>query len=266
MRYWTYYWNGGQVFASAAAATGGDPELVDHTAGTGFAARGVEPGDTVYIINWWHGALRVLGRFLVDRRTDQAGAEAHFGRGLYEAPEHLIAQVGTATPLVIDVEIFDDDRLLDEIQFIDSSGNEVLPKRRSNGSIDPQTYRNVREIGEGTAARFDVLLGFEAVADSPPYRRTVEFELTCRDDIGNEANVGGQVVVAAPMVPPRFVELDYSSTEPGLLQDQERLVEQLTIAAEGWANEQSADIDGDIRIFNVTQHQPLPTESSVHLP
>ena len=256
MRHWTYYWNEEQFLASASEALEGRPALVEYTGGSGFAARGIAPGDAVYIINWWQGSLRILGRFIVERLATRAEAEAALGRQGYDAPEHLLARPGTATPFVLDAELAVDDPMLDDLEFVTASGNTSAPKRRDDGSVDPQTFRNVREITGPTADLFDRLLGFVAVAESPPYRRYAGFDLVGRDDEGHEATAGADAVLVATTVTPRFIDFVHSAGDPELISNRARLLELLMTNVHEWVQANGAAIDGELEGIDVRPYDP----------
>src|SRR4051794_3169841 len=72
---------------------------LNHAANAQFRARGVVPGDRVYVVATEQGSLLLLGRLDVERVVDQAQAERSFREPVYEAPDHLI---GTGTELRLD--------------------------------------------------------------------------------------------------------------------------------------------------------------------
>src|SRR4051794_15771851 len=78
-------------------ATHSESELT-HLASGQFRARGVKPGDRVYVLGTELGRLLLLGRLTVEGVVDQTAAERHFGHDVYEAPDHLLGR-GTALRL-----------------------------------------------------------------------------------------------------------------------------------------------------------------------
>jgi len=76
-----------------------DSDRLDHTAGGQFRACGVTAGDRVYVVANQGGQLVLLGRLTVNRIVDQHEADRHFGRRVYEAPDHLL---GSGTALRLD--------------------------------------------------------------------------------------------------------------------------------------------------------------------
>jgi hypothetical protein len=214
VRYFTYYWNSEQYELLAESINAGQAGWCDYTGGSGFRQRGVGPGDTLYILNWGDGYLSIFGRMVVDRVLDHAEAQAELG-DVYEAPEHVLARQHSSTPLVLDAIAGDDPGLtfLDDLSFLQSDGSVSPPKRGPSGAIEPQTFRNVREITADTAAVFDGLLGFEPVdgilnADLIVRQRMLSFLI--RDDSGDELELGIDVVSKGRVVGDREVFLEVS--------------------------------------------------------
>jgi hypothetical protein len=96
-RHYITLWSQPQLEVERRAATGG--ATLSHTANAQFAARGVRPGDRVYVVATERGRLLLLGRLDVERVVDQAEAERLLGPDVYEAPDHLI---GRGTELRLD--------------------------------------------------------------------------------------------------------------------------------------------------------------------
>jgi hypothetical protein len=62
-----------------------------HTANRQFRARGVVPGDRVYVVAVREGELLLIGRLSVERVVGQREAERRLGHDdVYEAPDHLL--------------------------------------------------------------------------------------------------------------------------------------------------------------------------------
>ncbi len=150
MTAWTHYWK-------KATAQGQAHGLLDHTAGNSFRSRGVGNGDRVYVISFWDGTLKVLGRLDVDRIVDQAEAERIQGEQLWDADDHVLAERGSASKLGVRVV---PDSKLGKIEFINADGSMVSVKYNRRGKVEGMTFQvEVREITTTTARLFDQLLG-----------------------------------------------------------------------------------------------------------
>lgn len=156
MAHYTHYWSGRTIKFQEASP---DPfEPLTHTASAEFRSRGVGPGDTVYVINFINGQLRILGRMVVDRVVDQRRAEQLLGtKDLWDAPNHCIARASTSTPVHYDTYLTDPQ--LSKFMFVTADGKAQGPKRRMDGTIDPQAFRaSVRMITPQTADLLDSIL------------------------------------------------------------------------------------------------------------
>ena len=155
MAYFTQQWSRPTVLAHEHEF-GGHIQF-DHTASNFFGGAGVDAGDTIYIVSWEKGRLYLHGSLQVDKVVTQATAARLLGTDdLWEADFHVVAVPGSWTPNHFDLVL--DDAELNSVTFVDKDGNEKPPARRSDGRIDHQTFRNVREISGATALMFDELL------------------------------------------------------------------------------------------------------------
>lgn len=244
MRYFTYYWNREQFLRSRDEF---DKEGVtyqtDYTGGSGFTERKVAPGDVLYLLNWHEGELSLLGRMTVDRIVGRAEAAAELG-DVYDAAEHVLAKPGTATFEVFDAVISGENTEdLDAIGFLTSDGTIATPKRNADGAVEPQTFRNVREVTEDTAALFDYYLGFGPnfeVVDGESIVRLVTFDFLVRDDSGEEVLVSADVPCSSDTLLRRWVDDDVSVTDSGLLTDAARLAPLLWERVQRWCEERDA--------------------------
>ncbi len=225
MAFFTYYWNREQLLANLEEfEQTGSTSPLGYTGGSGFASRQVSQGDVLYVLNWHEGELWVLGRMTVGRVLKRAEAQAELG-DIFDANEHVLAQPGHATLRVFDA-IIDDDEDLDSIGFLDRSGARSHPKRNERGEIEPQTFRNVRQITEDTAELFDTYLGFARdfdLQDGKPVRRLVSFDFVVRDDTGEESAVAIDIPCSSDVLPLRWVDEDVNITDPALHTDASRL-------------------------------------------
>jgi hypothetical protein len=98
MSYFTHYWEGKTCDEMFALGWEGKP--LDHTAGKIFKRRGVAVGDKVYVVNIVKGILLLIGRMEVGQIVlSTQEASIILGYEAWEAPEHLIAKRGSATPM-----------------------------------------------------------------------------------------------------------------------------------------------------------------------
>ncbi len=147
MASFTHYWEGNTCDAMFADEL--DGEMLNHTAGKLFTQRGVGPGDKVYVVNNLRGNLVLIGRLEVDKIVSQAEAERLLGdNNLWDAPEHVIAKPGTATPMrfqrIVPIE------LTKQLMFQGAKGFEP-PKFEQDDRLDRQTLRGVRRLSDGSA-------------------------------------------------------------------------------------------------------------------
>lgn len=244
MRYWTYYWGNKQV-------TGDIKEFeetgvfypLEYAAGSRFDAAGISVGDTLYILNWMDGALFVLGRMRVGEMYDRAEAERRFGDAVYDAPEHISAEPGTATLEVFDSFLPELD--LDDIEFLAPDGSTRAPKRNDRGEIEPQSFRNVREVTAGTASLFDSILGFDPQHDSGAarIRRRVTFLVELRDDSARRRSVWLNSTCSSTQVIERWIELERSVDDRTLLDDRDRFGGVVSDMVNRWADGADARVE-----------------------
>lgn len=153
-------WTQDQVDFQAEILTVGD--RLDHTAGKQFRQRGVAVGDRVYVVARERqvGRLVLIGRLVVERITDQRGADAYFGRPVYRAPDHLL---GKGSELRLD-------RVVPQRTARELRRESGKPLKIADGeySLDQQTLRATGRVTEESAALLDaVLLRSSAVAIDP---------------------------------------------------------------------------------------------------
>jgi hypothetical protein len=149
MTLWSTYWTNETVLDN-----GGEP--LDHLASDQFPTRGISVDDTVYVVNWKRGRLRVLGSMVVGEVCDQARAEAVLGEARYRAQGHLLAANGSGTVVLMNRWLSDDD--LRAVEFASDAGP-IGPRLNRNGNVDHQSFRSTREITATTKRIFDSVLG-----------------------------------------------------------------------------------------------------------
>lgn len=157
MTLWTHYWTGKTVAREERYTQHTGDDLMEHTAGNQFLGRGVGPGDTVYIITYSDGDLRIIGKMVVDAVLNQHDAEVRMGTtNLWKASEHLVARPGTASKRCFNAVV--PQSQLNNLKFVTDSGLRGIVYNR-HGLPDQQTFRAVRKINAPTARLFDTLLG-----------------------------------------------------------------------------------------------------------
>lgn len=153
--HFTHYWTSDTANHQQTVARHG--ERLEHVGGNLFRNRQVGPGDTVHVITFAKGTLRVLGRMVVDAVVDTKTAERLLETtDLWEATEHCIARKGAAGIMRFDAVV--PSARISDIEFVDREGNTWPPARNSSGAVDPQTFRGVRRITPTTAQLLDDVL------------------------------------------------------------------------------------------------------------
>lgn len=260
-RSFSYYWNEDEFVRNDAAIAAGERPTADYTGGSGFSARGLSGGDRLYLLNWYRGELWVLGRMDVAEVLDRQAALAR-QHDIYDAPEHVFAVPGTASPVVIDSMIHPDD--IDELRFLAPDGSPVGPKRSSSGSIEPQTFRGLRELDPATAELLDDALGFSGAQrfDGAEVRRRCVFSVLFVDDDANEVSVAVEPDVIGGEVVERYVDLRRSVDEGALLDDNGWVVETAEDIIRRWAEQHDARVDEALLITQLGEllDEPGPPE------
>src|SRR6266498_1960099 len=103
-RNFTHYWQNSTWYRSQEWHAEGD--LLNYTSGNLFTKRGVEIGDTVYVVTVLSGQLYLCGKLIVGRICNAHQAAKFLDReaeGLWKASEHIVALA--ATPMRFDVEV-----------------------------------------------------------------------------------------------------------------------------------------------------------------
>lgn len=256
-RHFTCYWDDDTLAAHAETISSGGRPTASHTSGSGFIGRGVGPGDSLYVLNWFEGELRVLGRLAVDSIVDDATAKLRLG-DVEPAAEHVLEIGGSGTPIVLDA-VFDDDEL-EALTFLDVSGEHQPIARNGAGGIDTASFEGVREVDDDTADFFDRLLGFDLgqhFGDGPTRRWiAILVELTDGgDDDGADDEFGAQEETVVELelelqgdsadVPERWAQIEHTVDDTAVLSDPAgvaALVEQLLLA---WGAVESVELDAD---------------------
>ncbi len=255
-RYFSCAWDDDTLAAHAERISGGERPMTSSTSGDGFRAHGVGPGDTLYVLNWFEGELRVLGRLAVDSVVDDAAARARLGE-VDPAAEHVLEVGGTGTPIVLDAVL--DEEELDELSFHTVDGA-ALPARNAAGGIDPSSFDGVREIDGEIADFFDRLLGFDIDQrfEDGPTRRWIALLIELSDgggddDEDDEFGSQDETVVelelelqgTSPDVPERWVQIEHVVDDPAVLGDPAALASLVELLIASWGASERVEVDAD---------------------
>ncbi len=256
-RYFSCSWDDDTLTAHAEHISGGARPVTGHSAGVGFGDHGVGPGDLLYVLNWFEGELRVLGRMAVDAVVDDEAARARLGT-VESAPEHVLEVGGTGTPIVLDAVL--DEEELDELSFRSVDGT-ALPARNEAGGVDPSSFDGVRELDADIADFFDRLLGFDVdqtFGDGPATRWiAMLLELSDgggdEDDDDDEFGAQEETVVelelelqgAAEDVPERWVQIEHTVDEPAVLSDPAGVASLVERLLGAWSEAEGVALDMD---------------------
>lgn len=142
-------WSQPQIEVERRRAGRRDARLT-HTANDQFRGVGVVPGDRVYIVGTEAGRLLLLSRLIVDRVVGQGAAERAFGRGTYEASDHLI---GDGATLRLDRGVPED-----VARRIERESGKRLKISPSAYHVDINSLRRTGRLTEASAALLEGLL------------------------------------------------------------------------------------------------------------
>ena len=158
-RYFTHYWKNSTWYRSQEWHADGD--LLTYVAGNLFTKRGVEIGDTVYVVTVLSGNLYLCGKLIIGKICNAHEAARLLGRKaeeLWDASEHVVAS--EATPMRFDLAV----------PLTVTAGLRFMNRERSRslefvvpGQLDQQTLRTVRELEPSSALSLDAVL--------PPMKR-----------------------------------------------------------------------------------------------
>ena len=249
MRYFTHHWSREQYDVDLAEMEeSGSTSVIDNSAGSGFLAAAVAPGDVLYVINWHMGVLSVLGRFVVGGVLDRAQARAELGAD-FDAPELAFAEDGKVTYEVFDAalngpETGDDDDLLDLVEFVAEDGSLSTPAKGADGGVDADSFDGVREITADTASLLDELLGFDLDQEIGPDDSVARRLVSTDYYIGDDDVASVDVLCEAGELLGRWRDADLEPVDQDVLDDPELLADVL------WAEIQRSAAEGDVRILS----------------
>jgi len=155
MKYFTYLWTS-KTWKSKASQS---PEnMLTYAASDLFTSAKVSPGCTVFIVTVKAGLCYLGGFIKVGAVTDKAGAAEHLGiaeEELWDGKEYILAKEGTEVP-------FNADRVLDPalsrgLEFA-KDGGFINLKLDSEGKLNPQTLRGVRQLYNGEEKKLMALI------------------------------------------------------------------------------------------------------------
>lgn len=132
---------------------------IEYAGGSGFKGK-VAIGDRIYVTNVFNGELRLLGAFNVES-VKAAAIEGKPVGATWISKEYLLALEETATPLLLRTVPMD---IVKSLRFF-SGKEEVGVKLSSNGKVDRQTMRRIRELTPESVAKLEELLGGETSSD-----------------------------------------------------------------------------------------------------
>ena len=135
------YWKPSTL--EAESAVGG---LLNHAASNQY--RRVAVGDTVWLVSVLDGRLRLIGRIIVGRIVDQAGAARELGTtNLWKADHHILPSPDTAHEFAnLDVQ-----HLASELRFMSAGGNDRLALAE-DWSVNAQQLQTMRVLAPESVA------------------------------------------------------------------------------------------------------------------
>lgn len=152
MKFFTHYWSN-----NTWSANRDSEEPLDYIAGNQFSTRGVEVGDTIYVVTVLEGKLYLGGKMTVGYHCGPVEAARRLpydAADLWEANEYLIAE--RATPLDLSREV--SSQLVQSLSFVTEKGMTRSPIFSRPGHLNEQTMRGVRQLTANSAAALDALL------------------------------------------------------------------------------------------------------------
>ena len=153
-RAFTHYWNADTCDWHYSNDHAGN--AFEHTAGNGFAAKGIVAGDRIYGFNVFQGALFLIGRMEVKETVSLERARELLGGEIWEAPEHVIGVEGSGTPMYFTRQV--PWEIVAQLRFVGSNGEEKGLKFVEDEHLDQQTLRTIRELTAASAALLDEFL------------------------------------------------------------------------------------------------------------
>lgn len=160
-RYFTTYWAAPPWDASAYGHA-------DHAASNEFAARGVEPGDHVFVVHYRGRDVFLGARLVVERLVSRAEASAALVVGedeVWDARDHILADRRQTQRL--DAKRIIPHNVLRRLTFLADAGTENRLAFDSDGAANQQTLRSVCELTPSSSAMLEDLIGWDGAPQTP---------------------------------------------------------------------------------------------------
>jgi hypothetical protein len=131
---------------------------LDHTASNQFRSRGLTAGDRIFALATRDGAVILVGALTVEKVVSYEEAKKQLGYDPWVADDHLLARPGTGTPMDFDNVL--PLHVVRDLEFVSGKSSKRL-KFRSEGKVDRQTLRSVRELSPASALSLEARLSTE---------------------------------------------------------------------------------------------------------
>lgn len=126
-----------------------------HAASNHFSARGVRPGDVLYIWSFTSGQLLLMGRMEIGEiATRERAVHVLKNPNIADLDEHALARSCSAKTFGIQVSL----EVMRQLRFVSANGEIMEPKFRTEDAVDPQTFRGVRQLTAASASLLDQLM------------------------------------------------------------------------------------------------------------
>jgi hypothetical protein len=155
--------------------------VVDHAVSNNFIARGVQPGDRLYIVTNIKGTLFLGNVLLVDRIVGQEAGQKYSGGNVWEGKDHALAVVGQ--PLYKDLCVPPE-----TVKALRFDGDKALAFNKA-GELDSQTLRGVRLLTDQSADRLQALLDARLNTKPPEERNLSDSPLLYSDERALESQI-----------------------------------------------------------------------------
>ena len=162
MNYFTHYWQNDTWEINREYNPEGT--FLAHISGNLFKKRGVEIGDTVYVVTVKKGKLFLCGKLIVSKFCTVYEIAKDLDvppEELWQADEHIAASQATTHQWDLEVPL----NITKQLEFI-SGDDTVHLKFETKNRLDQQTLRGVRRLKVNSAAMLDDLLGDLQTSDS----------------------------------------------------------------------------------------------------
>jgi HNH endonuclease len=131
---------------------------LEHAASNQFRARGVQPGDSIFIVSVFDNIVHLGGVLHVDEIVGIREARKRFGKNVWEASDHVIAR--EPQPFYRNLCL-----PMSTVKALRFDGGKGLVFKETE-ILDPQTLRGVRELTAESALLLEALLTNSQRSDS----------------------------------------------------------------------------------------------------